>query len=453
MNIRRTLLGNLSEWKNSARRKPLILNGVRQCGKTWLLKEFGAREFEDVVYLNFERDKRLSSFFEGAYSPLDILRNLSAYSSQTIVPERTLLIFDEIQLCPRALNSLKYFCEEAPEYAIASAGSLLGISLASTEGFPVGKVDLLELTPCTFSEYLRTVSPKLCDYVSQLPLAPIPEAFQEKLSGFLREYLTFGGMPAVISTFADTHDVEKTEKELAAVITAYESDFSKHVPVKDIPKLHLIWNSIPVQFAKENRKFVFSEVREGARAKDLEDALQWLVNASMVIPVKNVETPQMPLKAFENRKTFKLYTSDVGVLRRLSGLTPGSMLNNMDLFADFKGKLAENFVLQQLHALKCDPVSYWTNATGRAEVDFLIQDEDVIVPIETKSGLNLKAQSLRIYREKYHPVIAVRTSMKNLRLDDGLLNIPLYLMSEFPRFLRLARQMVRQGTADSPYVP
>jgi len=440
MKIERSLFQDLIRWKNSTRRKPLILNGVRQCGKTWLLKEFGARAFDDTAYLNFERDGNLASFFQGTYEPTIILRNLSAYIGRAIVPGGTLLIFDEIQRCPRALNSLKYFCEEAPEYAIASAGSLLGLSLASEEGFPVGKVDFLELTPCTFLEYLRSVNPKLSEYVVQIPLAPIPEAFAEKLSCHLREYLTFGGMPAVLSAFIESGDLEKTEDELAAVISAYESDFSKHIPAKDIPKLYLIWNSIPAQFAKENRKFVYSEVRPGARAKDLEDAMLWLINAAMVIQVRNVETPEIPLKAYENRKIFKLYTSDVGILRRLAGLPPGVLLNNLDVFYGFKGKLAESFVLQQLHALKFEPISYWTNATGRAEVDFLIQNEDAVIPVETKSGLNLKAQSLRSYREKYHPTVSVRTSMKNLRLDDGLLNIPLYLVSEFPRLLELARQ-------------
>lgn len=440
MKIERSLFQDLVKWKSSARRKPLILNGVRQCGKTWLLKEFGARAFDDVVYLNFERDGNLASFFQGAYEPKAILRNLSAYAGRAISPGGTLLIFDEIQRCPRALNSLKYFCEEMPEIAIASAGSLLGLSLASEEGFPVGKVDFLELTPCTFFEYLRTVNPKLGEYVAQLPLEPIPEAFTEKLGGHLREYLTFGGMPAVLTVFVETGDLEKTEDELSAVISAYESDFSKHIPAKDIPKLYLIWNSIPVQIARENRKFLYSEVRPGARAKDLENAMQWLINAAMVIQVKNVETPEIPLKAYENRKTFKLYASDVGILRRLAGLPPSLLLNNLDVFAGFRGKLAENFVLQQLHALEFDPVSYWTNATGRAEVDFLIQAEEAVVPVETKSGLNLKAQSLRTYREKYRPKVSVRTSMSNLRMDNGLLNIPLYLMSEFTRLLELARQ-------------
>jgi hypothetical protein len=439
MKIERALLQELVRWKKSPRRKPLILNGVRQCGKTWLLKEFGEKEFDSIVYLNFEKDDKLASFFQGAYEPSVILRNLNAYANQTIVPGQTLIVFDEIQRCPRALNSLKYFCEDAPEYAIVSAGSLLGLSLGAKEGFPVGKVDLLELTPCTFFEYLQTVNHGLSEYVKGIPLAPIPEALTEKLANYLREYLTFGGMPAVISTFAEFHDLENAEKELADVISAYESDFSKHIPAKDIAKLHLIWKSIPVQFAKENRKFLYSEVREGARAKDLEDALQWLINASMVVQVKNVEIPELPLQAHEDRKFFKLYTSDVGVLRRLAGLAPSVLLNNLDVFSGFKGKLAENYVLQQLHAMNIAPISYWTNAGGNAEVDFLIQDGEDIIPIETKSGLNLKAQSLRTYRSKFHPRVAVRTSMSNLKLDDGLLNIPLYLLSEFPRLLALAK--------------
>ena len=438
MKIVRTLFGELEKWKNSPQRKPLILKGVRQCGKTWLLKEFGAENFEDTLYLNFERDANLSSFFQNSCEPAVILENLSIYTGKTITPGRTLLIFDEIQSCPRALTSLKYFCEEAPEYAVASAGSLLGLSLVSGSGFPVGKVDFLELTPCTFFEYLNAVDSRLSKYITQISLEPIPEAFTEKLSRYLREYLTFGGMPSVVSVFVQTHDQEKAEQELGAVITAYEADFSKHIPARDIFKLSLIWNSIPVQFARENRKFIYNEVRPGARAKDLEDALQWLINASMVQQVKNVEIPEIPLKAYENRKFFKLYTSDTGILRRLAGLPQNALLNALDVFSNFKGRLAENYVLQQLHALRYDPICYWTNAAGRAELDFLIQNDNQVIPIETKSGLNLKAQSLRTYREKYHPSIAVRTSMSNLRLDGGLLNVPLYLVSELPRLLKLA---------------
>lgn len=438
MKIERELFQSLVRWKASPNRKPLILKGVRQCGKTWLLKEFGTREFANTVYLNFERDHNLSSFFEGAYSPSEILKNLKIYTEQNIVPDKTLLVFDEIQTCPRAMASLKYFCEEAPEYVIASAGSLIGISLAAKAGFPVGKVDFLELTPIAFSEYLQFVNPSLKAYIGQIDLRPLPIPFVEKLSAYLQEYLTIGGMPAVVSEFMEHGDIDKTENELDAILMAYESDFSKHIPVTEVAKLHLLWNSIPVQFAKENRRFFYSEVRNGARAKDLEDALQWLVNASMVLRVNNVEMPELPLKAFEERKTFKLFPADVGVLRKLASLPPSVLLNQKDVFGTFKGKLAENYVLQQLHAQKVSPICYWTNPTGNAEVDFLVQHDDMVIPIETKSGLNLKAQSLRTYREKYNPRLAVRTSMSNLRLDDGLLNIPLYLMGEFPRLLKMA---------------
>lgn len=440
MDIERSIFQDLVKWKNSPFRKPLILRGVRQCGKTWILKEFGRREFEDVVYLNFEKDSNLASFFDGAYDPTIILTNLSAYARKTIVPGKTLLIFDEIQTCPRALNSLKYFCEESPEIVIASAGSLLGLSLASPEGFPVGKVDFLQLYPCTFKEYLHTVDPMLGDYVQNVQLQPIPKAFTERLEDYLREYLAFGGMPAVVSAFLQSHDIERAEQELEAILVAYESDFSKHVPIKDVPKLYLLWNAIPRQFAKENDKFIYGEVRTGARAKDFEDALQWLSNASMVHYVHQVETPEQPLRANENRKNFKLYVADVGVLRRLAGLAPSLLLNKQDIFADFKGHLVENFVLQQLCAMKFSPVCYWTNSGGRAEVDFLIQHDDAVIPIETKSGLNLKAQSLKLYREKYRPPLAVRTSMQNLRLDNGLLNIPLYLLGELPRLIRLVKE-------------
>lgn len=444
MIIERTLMGELIRWKESTRRKPLILKGVRQCGKTWLLRHFGEERFENTVYFNFERTKELASFFDGAYDPQQILLNLSAYARQRIQAQSTLLIFDEVQTCPRALNSLKYFCEQNPEYAIAAAGSLLGISLTSPEGFPVGKVDFLELTPCTFKEYLQTADPMLADYCGKVSLSPIPEAFAIRLGNYFREYLAFGGMPAVMSVFLDTHDVIETDHELAAVLQSYEPDFSKHIPSRDIPKLFMIWQSIPVQFARENSKFIYGEVRQGARSKDLEDAMQWLLNACMVQKVNLVQTPELPLLANMDRKSFKLYVADVGILRKLAGLAPAVVLSNQDVFGEFKGRLVENYVLQQFRAMSIEPVCYWTNPTGRAEVDFLFQNEDIVVPVEVKSGLNLAAQSLRIYRDKYSPALALRTSMSNLRLDDRLLNLPLYLLGEMPRLLAEARARVNK---------
>ena len=440
MQIERNIVKDLLKWKESPFRKPLLLKGVRQCGKTWILKYFGEKQFANVVDFNFDKDSELASFFAGAYDPRRMIAQLSAYCGQKITPRDTLIIFDEIQTCPNALNSLKYFCEDAPEYMVAAAGSMIGIALAAKNktGFPVGKVDIRELTPCSFDEYLRAVDPSMYEYIKTIPLEPLAEAFCTKLSNYLAEYLTVGGMPAAVNAFLETRDWQMVEQELESILQAYEADFSKHIPARDIPKLNQIWRSIPVQFARENRRFIFGEVREGARAKDLEDALQWLINASMVQKVNAVETPQYPLTAVMERKIFKLFPSDVGVLRKLAKISPAVTASTQDLFSDFKGRLAENLVLEQFCALGIDPACYWFNEKGKAEVDFLIQDGNRIIPVEVKSGLNLNAKSLKYYRSLYSPQISIRASMKNLRLDDGLLNIPLYLLGELPRLLELA---------------
>ncbi len=439
MIIERDITKALVAWKESPQRKPLLLKGVRQCGKTWVLEHFGKTHFRNVVTFNFDKNPEIATFFAGSYEPKRILTQLTAYSGQTILPQETLIIFDEVQLCPRALNSLKYFCEDAPEYAIASAGSLIGIALASKEGFPVGKVEIMELHPCSFNEYLRAVAPSLLNYIQSIPLEPLVDAFTVKLSGYLREYIAVGGMPAALSTFIETHDVWAADRVLDSIMLSYESDFSKHIPAKDIPKLYLIWQSIPNQFARENRKFIYGEVRKGARAKDLEDALQWLLNASMLSKIELAEVPELPLAAVADRKVFKLYPADVGILRKLAKLSPTVILDSHDIFSDFKGRLTENLVLQQLQAMDYSPVCYWFNTDGRAEVDFLIQDDDIVIPVEVKSGLSLNAKSLRSYRTKYNPLIAIRTSLNNLKFDDGLLNVPLYLVGELPRLLRIAR--------------
>ena len=445
MQIERNFIRDLLGWKNSPRRKPLLLKGVRQCGKTWLLKHFGERYFANVVEFTFDKDPGLASFFSGAYDVRKIISRLSAYCGEKIVPQETLIIFDEIQTCPDAVNSLKYFCEDAPEYAVAAAGSLIGLALTAKNrtGFPVGKVDIRELTPCSFDEYLRAVDPAIHEYIKTIPLEPLADAFCSKLSSYLSEYLTVGGMPAVITAFLESRDLHVVEEELDSILQAYEADFAKHIHPRDIPKLLLLWHSIPSQFARENRRFMFGEVRQGARAKDLEDALQWLVGASMVQKVNAVDAPEYPLAAVMEQKTFKLYPSDVGVLRKLARVSPETTINSLDVFSDFKGRLAENLVLEQLYALGVDPVCYWFNGRGKAEVDFLIQNGNRIVPVEVKSGLNVNAKSLKFYRECYHPQLSIRLSMKNLRLDDGLLNIPLYLMGELPRLLEMAREIVK----------
>ena len=442
MNIERNIIRNLLEWKNSPRRKPLLLKGVRQCGKTWILRYFGKKYFDNTVEFNFDKDSALASFFKGTFDSKRIISQLSAYCGQKITPQETLIIFDEIQTCPDALNALKYFCEDAPEYAIASAGSLIGLALAAKDktGFPVGKVDIKELTPCSFDEYLHAADSTLHEYIKTIPLEPLAEAFCNKLSNYLHEYLTVGGMPAVITAFLETRDFNIAEQELDSILQAYEADFSKHIEAKDIPKLFMLWKAIPAQFAKENRRFIYGEVREGARAKDLEDVLRWLVNASMVQKVNVVGTPQAPLTAVMEQKIFKLYPSDVGILRKLAKISPAVIAESMDIFSDFKGKLAENLVLEQFYALGISPVCYWYNEKGKAEVDFLIQDVNRIIPVEVKSGTSLNAKSLKVYREKYNPEIAIRASMKNLHFDEGLLNVPLYLLGELPRFLELAKK-------------
>ena len=443
--IERFILKDLIAWKSSSYRKPLILRGVRQCGKTWILQEFGRQYFENTAYFNFERQNRLGEVFSGELDPKRILLELGVLAHQKIEPGRTLVIFDEIQACPRALTSLKYFCEEAPEFHIAAAGSLLGIALAASDGFPVGKVNFLELTPCSFAEYLQTADSSLFEYTNSLVSPePIPGIFEERLTRYLNEYLTIGGMPAVLESYLANHDLPQAENIQEDILKTYELDFSKHAPVRDIPKLFLLWKSIPQQLARENARFIYGEVKSGARAKDLEDALCWLESASLIHRITRIEKPEIPLSAYEDRKSFKLYLADVGLLRKLAEIPAASILVNPDIFREYRGRLAENFVLQQMVAMQLSPIHYWTSG-NLAEVDFVIQDATEILPVEVKSGLNVKAKSLKSYREKYHPGQALRFSMQNLKRDDGLLNIPLYLIHRFHDFLHSETRNSKAG--------
>ena len=426
--LERSLMADLVKWKDSPHRKPLILRGVRQCGKTWLLKEFGKRSFKNIAYFNFERRGQIHTVFEKDLDPKRILMELAVLGGVKIEPRKTLIIFDEIQGSPEALNALKYFCEENPEYAIAAAGSLLGITLSSQKGFPVGKVDFLELYPCSFQEFLEAVDPKLLRYCQdQHKVAPLSGAFLAELEKHLRDYMVIGGMPEAVSAFLNSHDMAEVEKIQDGIITTYELDFSKHAPHADIPKLQLLWHSIPVQLGRENAKFMYGEVKSGARAKDLEDALRWLTEAGLISIVQRIEKPGIPLTAYADRKSFKIYLTDTGILRRLADVPASSILLNKDLFDEFKGRLVENFVLQQMKVMNYRSIYYWTSG-NTAEVDFVIQHDSEIIPVEVKSGLNVKAKSLKTYRENYNPAKALRFSMQNLREDNGLLNIPLGLI-------------------------
>ncbi len=435
--MERTLITKLVEWKEKANRKPLILKGVRQCGKTYLLKEFGKRHYESCAYFNFEENDALKTVFEKDYDTSRIVFELGLYFGKTIEPGKTLLILDEIQECGRAITAMKYFCENAPEYHVVCAGSLLGIALQQQLSFPVGKVDFLTLYPMSFSEFLRAAgSETLADYVENFKKGDnLPEVIGEKLATFLRQYYITGGMPEVVDVWCNTHSIEQVEGVQQAIINSYELDFAKHAPTKDFPKLTAIWRSIPEQLAKENTKFIFSHVKKGWRSKDLEDALEWLIGAGLVYKVCKIEKPFIPLSSYADDTSFKLYMSDVGILRKLSKLPYEVVLDATPNYKEFKGSMTENYVLCELLKSVDDTAYYWSSG-NTAEVDFIIQSGTEIVPIEVKSERSVKARSLAEYRKKYTPKYSVKTSMKHETDGEEVLNIPLYLIARMADFTK-----------------
>ena len=436
--MERTLITKLVEWKEKANRKPLILKGVRQCGKTYLLKEFGKRHYESCAYFNFEENDALKTVFEKDYDTSRIVFELGLYWGKTIEPGKTLLILDEIQECGRAITAMKYFCENAPEYHVVCAGSLLGIALQKQLSFPVGKVDFLTLYPMSFSEFLRAAgSETLADYVENFKKGDnLPEVIGEKLATILRQYYITGGMPEVVDVWCNTHSIEQVEGVQQAIINSYELDFAKHAPTKDFPKLTAIWRSIPEQLAKENTKFIFSHVKKGWRSKDLEDALEWLIGAGLVYKVCKIEKPFIPLSSYADDTSFKLYMSDVGILRKLSKLPYEVVLDATPNYKEFKGSMTENYVLCELLKSVDDTAYYWSSG-NTAEVDFIIQSGTEIVPIEVKSERSVKARSLAEYRKKYTPKYSVKTSMKHETDGEEVLNIPLYLISRMTNFMKI----------------
>jgi len=423
--MERILTNKLLSWKNDRARKPLILKGVRQCGKTFLLKEFGKNHYEDYAYFNFEGNDELQRAFEGDLNPERIINELSVIRMKRILHGKTLIIFDEIQFCNRALTSLKYFCEDAPEYHVASAGSLLGIALSKPLSFPVGKVDFLTLYPMNFYEFLLANGEDLlCEQLEKLPVAgPVPAAFTKRLEEHLTNYYICGGMPEAVGSWIIDKDIEKLEAILQKILDSYELDFAKHAPATEFPKLSSIWHSIPTQLARENSKFLFSHAKQGLRAKDLEDALEWLLSARMVYKVAKVEKPFMPMSAYADFSYFKLYMSDVGLLRRMSRLPAAAFLEGSDTFKEFKGAVTENFVLCELVNKNGDVPFYWKSG-NTAEVDFIVQSGMDIVPIEVKSAGSVRARSLTEYSKKYAPNRVVIASLKNI----GGNHIPLYML-------------------------
>lgn len=428
MEIRRKALEQLAEWKTKPSRKPLLLTGIRQVGKTWLLKHFGKKYFVDTAYFNFERQEELSQFFRTTRDPGRIIDNLSLVHGRAIQPQKTLIIFDEIQESGEALNSLKYFCEEAPEYAVACAGSLLGVAFGHDKSFPVGKVDFLQVYPVTFSEFLSEEAPDLYSYLEQIDKPePIPEIFFNPLCEKLKMYFISGGMPEAVATLLGARDTNATQAVLQSVISSYQLDFSKHVEKKDIPKINYIWNSLPSQLARENKKFLYQAVRPGARAREYEDALLWLSNAGLVTKVYCSEKPGIPLTAYDDLTAFKVYLPDVGVLRRLSLLDPVAFSEGNRMFTEFKGALTENYILSGL-AGQFEPIPRYWRSGNKAEVDFLIQYRNQVIPVEVKSDENIRSKSLAYYKKEYAPGLSVRFSLRNLKKDEGLINIPLFMV-------------------------
>lgn len=429
----RLLLDDLRKWKEKSDRKPLILRGARQVGKTWLLKEFGQRFFDDTFYLNFEQRELPDSIFGGTLSPQQIIEQLSIYRGKKIMPETTLIIFDEVQELPRALTSLKYFAEEAPQYAICCAGSLLGVALHKGTSFPVGKVDFLDLRPMSFKEYLiANGESMLVEYIMNGNRTL--DAFTQKLTDHLKRYLIVGGMPAAVMKWIETHDFFEVNSVQRQLLTAYENDFSKHAPHQLVEKIRYVWDSIPSQLAKENKKFIYGLVRSGARAREYEDALLWLADAGEIIRTYNISKPDVPLKAYMDTKSFKVYLLDVGLLMCMSGLSPKVILEGSRIFEEFKGALTEQYVCQELQLHKQLHSNFYWTSSSVAEIDFLVSDGIEVYPLECKAGITMNAKSLKSYKDKYSPRWSLRTSLLPYERNEEALttNIPLYMLFALP---------------------
>lgn len=422
----RIAIEKLYKWKNSKRRKPLIIEGARQVGKTWLMKEFGKQAYADTVYINFDSNSRMADLFSADLDTDRLIMGVELYAGRKINPENTLLIFDEVQEVPRALASLKYFYENAPQYHIVCAGSLLGIALHQGTSFPVGKVDFLKLYPLSFSEFLMaTGNERFAELLKKQDYEMIT-SFKQTYIDALKHYYFVGGMPEAVQSFAESKDFNEVRAIQKRILAAYEQDFSKHAPNEIVPKIRMLWNSIPSQLARENKKFIYGLVREGGRAREYETAIMWLSDCGLVHKVSRVNAAGIPLKAYEDLKAFKLFIVDVGLLGCMTGLRQRTLLDGDDLFAEFKGALTEQYVCQQLKTIEDLGVYYYTNDRGSCEIDFVVDTGEQIVPIEVKAETNLRAKSLKTYRERFEPELSVRTSMADYKKEDWLLNLPLY---------------------------
>jgi uncharacterized protein len=425
--MNRALINNLLDWKNSDTRKPLILQGARQVGKTWIMKEFGKQEFKQVVYLNFESSERLKNMFVADFNIERLIDVIEIESNQKIDVQNCLLIFDEIQEAPKGITALKYFYEQAPQYFIIAAGSLLGVSLQHNSSFPVGKVDFLQLYPMSFFEFLDNIGEGKLLLAIENRKWKIVETFQDKIIELLRLYYFIGGMPEVVLHYLKYKDLVKARSIQQKIILGYENDFAKYAPNNIVPKIRMVWQSIISQLAKENKKFIYGQIKKGARAKDFEDAINWLVQAGLLLKVNRVQKPTMPLSAYVDMDAFKLFLLDIGLLNALAKVDQQILLEKNNILTEYKGALTEQYVCQQLK-IKTE-LYYWSAEKATAEVDFLLQHKNEIIPIEVKAEENLKSKSLKVFVEKYKSTNAIRTSMHNYKAESWLTNIPLYAVN------------------------
>ena len=428
--MKRFLMEDLLKWKNKAHRKPLIIRGARQVGKTWIMKEFGKLHYKNTVYINFDNNERMKQVFSIDMDIKRIISSLKIEAGKNIDPKDTLLIFDEVQEVPQALSSLKYFYENAPEYHIIAAGSLLGVALHAGTSFPVGKVDFLNLYPLNFREFLYAVDENGLAELLEKEDYTLINAFSSKYSELLKRYYYVGGMPEAVQTYLETDDLFEVRNVQKALLDYYSNDFSKHAPKEIVPRIQMVWQSIPMQLAKENRKFIYGIIREGARAKDFELAIQWLIDCGLILKSTRVTKPGMPLIAYMEMNAFKIYMLDVGLLAAKGNLDARTLLEGNKIFEEFKGALTEQFVAQQLVASK-NELYYYSKENSSGELDFILQQAQYIIPIEVKAEENLQAKSLRAYCDKYKPAIAIRSSMSNYREQDWMTNVPLYALDSY----------------------
>lgn len=432
----REKIEELKKWKNSRNRKPLIIRGARQVGKTWIMKEFGKLYYEKCAYINFDDNTRMNILFSDEFDLERIIQGLKIESGVNIEPENTLIILDEIQETPKALKALKYFYENANEYHIVSAGSLLGVAIHQGTSFPVGKVDFMDLMPLSFFEFLKAVEENELLAILEKNDIDMINVFSTKFKEYLKLYYYVGGMPEAVNSYAQEKDLTEVRKIQKRLLEAYEQDFSKHAPSNIVPRIRQLWNNIPTQLAKENKKFIYGVVKEGARAREYEVALSWLIDCGLIYQVNRVNSSKVPLSAYQDFNAFKLYLLDVGLLAAMADLDAKMLLEGNEVFVEFKGSLTEQYVLCQLK--QCTELTpfYWSADKGIAEVDFIAQIGKYNVPIEVKANENLQAKSLKSFIQKYDTKINVRTSMANYKKEDNIINIPLYMIGNIEKIIK-----------------